>query len=77
MADSIDAKLEKLVCSALELVIGAIARACALREKQLIALDVSCGTGLCDPLDNALRAKVGGREYIFRHAGQGTCQKCL
>ncbi len=49
-ADSFDAKLDKLGYRAPELVADALARACAIPEKRLIALDAGCGTGLCGPL---------------------------
>jgi predicted TPR repeat methyltransferase len=49
-ADSFDAKLGKLAYRAPELVAGALANACAVPEKRLIALDAGCGTGLCGPL---------------------------
>ncbi|WP_151898920.1 tetratricopeptide repeat protein [Nitrosospira lacus] len=49
-ADSFDAKLEKLAYRAPDLIAEALASACGVPEKRLMALDAGCGTGLCGPL---------------------------
>ncbi len=49
-AESFDAKLGKLTYRAPELVAEALARVYRGPQKQLIALDAGCGTGLCGPL---------------------------
>jgi predicted TPR repeat methyltransferase len=49
-AESFDAKLGKLAYRAPDLVAGALARALPEPDRNLVALDAGCGTGLCGPL---------------------------
>jgi len=59
-AGSFDAKLEKLDYRAPQLVTDALAKACGVPAKQLVALDAGCGTGLCGPLIAPYVARLTG-----------------